>query len=655
MADHSDWKRNGEEEEEEEEEAKDEFDYKAQKDALLFAIHVSKSMLELPPASDDRKADKDSSLLAALKSAHKVMQQRIISNPKDMMGILLFGTEMNEFLGPDGKPSTLNYPHCYVYTPLDVPSAEDVKKLKALCDGEDDSEEILTPSSEGVQVVDMLFCAIQIFTTKAPNFGSRRLFIITDDDCPNPNDAKSIEAPRTRAKDLFDLGITINLFPITRGEQKFDLTRFYGDVIYRDPNAEVTQPDRFEESKSGNGRTIFGSLLNNINSKQTPKRAYFSNMPLELGPGLTISVKGYNVIQKQEPARSCYIWLDGEKAQMAGSETTRLADDTTRTVDKGELKKAYKFGGEYVYFSPEEQKNVKDFGDPCIRIIGFKDRSLLRFWMAIRKSIFIFPSEEGFVGSTRVFTALWQKLLKSNKVGIAWHVPRKNGNPSLVAVIPSRSKDDDTSGTWYLPAGLWLYPIPYADDIRPPPDTKLVRTTDELTNKMNKIVRQLQLPKAAYDPEKYPNPALQWHYKILQALALEEEVPDEPEDATKPKTKAIHKRCGGYIEEWSAVADEELLKHQERVAIKRAVEDDDEDEPRPAKRVRKTASSSKGANEDGGSALDDVTLKKKAKSGELSKLKVADLKHVLVVRSLETTGKKADLVERLEEWVDENL
>ena len=35
--------------------------------------------------------------------------------------------------------------------------------------------------------------------------------------------------------------------------------------------------------------------------------------------------------------------------------------------------------------------------------------------------------------------------------------------------------------------------------------------------------------------------ALQWHYRILQALALEEEIPVKPEDKTIPKYKQIDK------------------------------------------------------------------------------------------------------------------
>ena len=379
-------------------------------------------------------------------------------------------------------------------------------------------------------------------------------------------------------------------------------------------------------------------------------------MTFELGPGLQISVKGYNVIHKQAPARSCYVWLEDEKAQIAVSHTIRIAEDTAKPTEPKQEKRAYKFGGEYVYFDEEDiRKKIKRFEDPIIRVIGFKDRSLLSFWASLKKSIFIYPSEEIFVGSTRVFSALWKSLLDSNKIGIAWHIARANGNPQLVAIIPSRSQSDEDSGTRFLPAGLWLYPLPTVDDLRNGPDYKpIARTTKELTERMSRIIGQLQLPGAAYNPTRYPNPALQWHYKILQALALEEEVPEKPEDATLPKYRAIHKRSGRDIQEWSETADEVLTKLEEEMGIKRELEvDSAEEEVRPkAKRARAATPKTGGG---GGGGVTNAELKKRSAADTLSKLTVADLKVVMSERGLETKGLKKDLVERLEQWIEDNI
>ncbi|KAK4194769.1 SPOC like C-terminal domain-containing protein [Triangularia verruculosa] len=640
---------------EEEEEELDENDYKTQKDAVLFAIDISSSMLQPPPTSDNKKADKDSAVAAALKCAYQFMQQRIIAQPKDMMGILLFGTEKSKFRDEAGSRSGSGYPHCYLFTELDVPAAEDVKKLRELVEEGEDADEVLVPSKEPALMSNVLFCANQIFTTNAANFGSRRLFIITDNENPHGNDKQAKSSAAVRAKDLYDLGVTIELFPVTRANKGFDLSKFYDDIVYRSPAEDPDASTGVKTSRSGDGLTLLNSLISNINSKQTPKRSYFSKMPFELAPGLTITVKGYMPLHQQKPARTCYVWLGGEQAQLAQSETIKV-DSEARTVEKSEIKKAYKFGGEYIYFTPEEAKSLKELDTKCLRVIGFKPMANIPMWASVKKSTFIFPSEEGYVGSTRVFSALWQKLLESKKVGIAWFVARKNANPVMVAIIPSGNLNDEDQDatTPYLPAGLWLYPLPFADDIRTVDIKCPPKPADELTDKMREVIQNLQLPKATYNPLKYPNPALQWHYKILQAMALEDDVPDEMEDLTVPKYKQIDKRVGGYLAEWKEELAEKAKEFMEFRATKRELEDQDMElveRKRPAKRQKPAAGSTAGGPSSGGQ-MSNAELKAAWGNDTLKKLTVPVLKDILTSKGISTTGKKADLLERLEEWIE---
>ena len=156
------------------------------------------------------------------------MQQRIISNPKDMIGIVLYGTEASKFYGEEQhQRGSLSYPHCYLLTDLDVPAADDVKALKKLVEDEDESSKLLVPTTEKVAMANVLFCANQIFTTKAPNFSSRRLFIVTDNDDPHANEKTFRSSAAVRAKDLYDLGVIIELFPISPPHKEFDPRKFY--------------------------------------------------------------------------------------------------------------------------------------------------------------------------------------------------------------------------------------------------------------------------------------------------------------------------------------------------------------------------------------------------------------------------------------------
>ena len=131
-----------------------------------------------------------------------------------MMGVLLYGTEKTKFLEEEHSRGSLAYPHCYLLTNLDIPAAEDVKALKELANDEKDSKELLKPSKEPVAMASVLFCANQIF-------------IITDNDDPHKSDKAMKSSAVVRAKDLYDLGVTIDLFPISKPDHNFDRGKFY--------------------------------------------------------------------------------------------------------------------------------------------------------------------------------------------------------------------------------------------------------------------------------------------------------------------------------------------------------------------------------------------------------------------------------------------
>lgn len=401
----------------------------------------------------------------------------------------------------------------------------------------------------------------------------------------------------------------------------------------------------------GNGITLLNSLISDVNSKNVPKRALFSNLPFEIAPDFKISVKGYNVLHRQTPARSCYVYEQGETLQIATGESAQFAEDTARTVQSVEIKKAYKFGGEQVLFTPEEQKELKNFGAPVLRIIGFKPQSMLPFWASVHKSTFIYPSEDDYIGSTRVFSALWRKLLADEKMGIAWYVARANATPVLVAIIPSSERVDEVSKQQVFPAGLWLCPLPFADDLRGVGETtKPLVASDKLVDQMRMIVQQLQLPKAMYDPRRYPNPSLQWHYKILQAMALEEEIPEKAEDSTEPRYRQIDKRAGSMINQWSQILQEDYtaaLKEGSGSSngMKRErVEDADTEDVKPVKKPRASKQSLEGASNE--------EVKAMVNKETLGKHTIAELKSWLKGKGLSDTGKKADLVERIEQWAE---
>ena len=163
---------------------------------------------------------------------------------------------------------------------------------------------------------------------------------------------------------------------------------------------------------------------------------------------------------------------------------------------------------------------------------------------------------------------------------------------------------------------------------------------------------QLNLPKGTYDPSKYPNPSLQWHYRILQALALDDEIPEKPDDKTIPKYRQIDKRVGVETTEWG--------KTLERV-FRKYLEDNPDAASTGSKRPTsngntyqstKDGPGKKVKMEDVRSALNEAEIRQLWEKGQLSKLTVAQLKDFAAMKKISVAGKKADILEKVEAWLE---
>jgi len=211
---------------------------------------------------------------------------------------------------------------------LDVPDAEGIKELKRLINGTqpttwltiDDKAltDLCKPAKEGASMANVLFAANTLLTSKAARFGSKRVFLVTDEDSPGSKDAQ--KSAITRARDLNDLGIRLEPFFISHpGQPPFDISKFYENVIYRDDEDQ----DDGEYHLPTDASARFETLLSMIKAKQTPRRSQF-NILMELGPDMQIGIKGFILVKRQEIHRTHYVYAQEEKLALAQVESADI-------------------------------------------------------------------------------------------------------------------------------------------------------------------------------------------------------------------------------------------------------------------------------------------------------------------------------------------
>lgn len=562
-------------------------DFKVRKDALLIAIHVTQSAID------------NGTLHKALEAAFEAVTDRIVMSPQDYTGIVLFGASMRSE-GEDGGESDDESDTHFVLK-LGLPTASQIKRLKRLAEDPDLAERFTV--QEDANLMDVFFDMNRHFINQAPNFTSRRIIYITDEDTPSSKE-DDINKTRVRIEDLSHLKVRIEPLLIHASpEKKFDSSKFYALVFNEDTSVDPVESIDIKQF---------------INQRNVLNRSLF-NVKMEIGAGLEIGVRGYLLFAEQKvttTTRKAWVYTGGEKPEIAKLNSKAVTVDSGRSVDKSDLRKTFKFGDDYVPFTEEQLAQIRYFGEPVIRILGFHsyaDFSEL-FIHSIRSSMFVYPTDEKLVGSIRAFSALYQSLKKKDKVALAWVILRKNAKPILSLLIPS-TKDVE---------GLHMVFLPFADDIRQEPQTDLAVAPSSLVDATKKIFSRLLMPNG-FESQRYPNPRLQWHYRVVRAMALQEEVPKVPEDKTTPKYRSIDTRVGDSIEEWNKVLQS--------------------NSKRPSEEPSKFAKKAKPSSDAG--APSNESMKALVDAGSVIKLTVAELKAWGAANNVEPKGGKLK-----KDWVE---
>ncbi|KAK7062206.1 hypothetical protein R3P38DRAFT_3303206 [Favolaschia claudopus] len=588
---------------EEDDELQDASHLESKKDVILFCIDCSESMLELreDPVYENVQT---CHAYAALEAAMQIQKKKVITGPSDAVGILLFNTTRKaETSRNQGSEIKRN---CFVYQPISPLSAPKIQELIQLLDA------------------------------------------FRDD----PDELKNQFPPMTDGKrDLTQSGVTVEPFFISTSEKPFDVSKFYSSVLL--PNNLVDDDEIDPDDPSVLPESISISriedLLSQMRFHEVPKRAQFS-IPFQLANGLSIGIKGYGLVTEQKKGAYKYFVDLGERMEVATVRTIYVDEDRQAEVDKRKMLYGMDVGataddndddeghvasarvvepGQRPFYTAEEIRAFRTMGmEPSLKLLGFKDRSELQFEDNVKHSLFIYPDEMTFAGSKRTFSALLKSMVKKKKIGLVLSLTRRNASPTFCALVPQEEKQDEAG--WTDPAGFHLIPLPFADDIRAAPLETGCRASDEVKNAARAWIDKLSVKNGAYPPDSYPNPALAFHNAQLQATAFGEEFDtDAFEDLTLPKVDMIHKRAGKLIEAWKvAVANDESALSSAPVV----------EEKRGTKRK---------ADVD----ISEAEIRSRYADEKLNKLTVEQLKTFLKSKGQSTSGKKADLLERLEDYL----
>jgi len=342
-----------------------------------------------------------------------------------------------------------------------------------------------------------------------------------------------------------------------RSTRPFSINTFYADIlgVYDDGLVDdALRPWRLRQLQDQNGSkqrvwdsaTKWAELEAQMDGRETTKHVTF-DLLLSLGPLSKPKVADDD--KHPKPAGQSE-WRIQVKAYSLVSETTRglpvrvsshgnedpndlyevVSVQHMHRTTTGELVKPEEMDHVYmlcesdspeaqISFSSEEIKALRQFGClPGLSLLGFKDRTTVHFYENIKHAYFLYPSDLEHPGSKRTFSALLTSMLSKNKVALCLFLPRENAIPHFAVLLP-QAEELDSEGRQRVPPGMHLITMPYADDIREPPHASSLSANSDEVAAASKVIESFHR-RDPFNPDVFPNPALQYHYDILMAHAF---------------------------------------------------------------------------------------------------------------------------------------
>ncbi|XP_005150367.1 X-ray repair cross-complementing protein 6 isoform X1 [Melopsittacus undulatus] len=595
-----------EEEEQDEERAEAVADYKfLGRDSLIFLVDASEGMFE-PDGDGVTPFD------MTIQCISSVYTSKIISSDRDLLGVVFYGTEKNK--------NSADFKHVCVLQELDNPGAKRVLELDQY---KGDKGQILFRDTFGhnadYSLGEALWACSNLFSDVRVRLSHKRIMLFTNKDDPHANDSAKAKLARTRAGDLRDTGIILDLMHLKK-PGGFDISLFYRDIINTAEDEDLgIQPEQSEKLEH---------LMKKVRAKETKKRT-LSRLNLYLNKDLSLSVGVYNLLHK---AYKPYpVKLYRETNELVKIKTRMFNAKTGSLLLPSDTKRAQTYGNRQIVLEKEETDELRRFGSPGLYLIGFKPLSMLKQHHHVRPSQFIYPEESLINGSTTLFNALLMKCLEREMMILCRYTARQSSPPRFVALIPQEEEVDEQK-VQIAPPGFHIIFLPYADDKRKVDFTEKVPASREQVDKMKEIVQKLRFK---YRIDSFENPVLQQHFRNLEALALDMLEPEQAEDLTMPKVEEMNRRLGNLVEEFK-----ELVYPPDYNPYGKAVKQNQASDGSAKKRLKVEISKDE--------------LRSHVQQGTLGKFTVPVLKDACKLIGLKGGGKKQELMDALTEYFNEH-
>lgn len=574
------------------------------RDGTLFLIDASPDMF-------NEDEDNKTPFVKYIEEYIYILKQKLVWNRQDWMGLVLFATEKW-----DTDPEIKNILTLQKFSLINI---DKLKEAEKICDGTWKDYRGIS-SSTSYPLHDVLWHAAQIFSSVKLTMSARRVILYTCHDVPPLTDENEKHRIRAKAATYNDIGLRLYVVGM---EDNWNFELFYKDLEMLSRNI----------SKEDYKRVSYKNLVQQV---KRPARN-MAKLPWRIGQDVTINVDVFNVVANSEYLKKVrmssetnaplvtYTHFRRQDAAEEMEEEDKEEEDEDEkqiimSVPESDLRKMQEWGGEKIYFTLDEVKNLNKIYETGIDILEVKPLSCDPMYH-IHSPYFISCNKNCTKGEKLLFAGLLHKCEEQNLMITCRVTLRSNSGTFLYNMLPISSE-----------GGFYLYKMPYEENVYDFPkdsdqyvynnEDKKPPINDEAVHLFKKIIKRTQ---TIYDPETFPNPKLQVKLQSLETLALDLDTQDPPPDSTLPMEDILQERIGGLTKKLQDLFTQES-----------------ESDPPPTKKVKKSDKGGKSSV-----PICDKDIIELVEQKKLDRLKVSDLQVFLRDAGLSTSGRKAELISRL--------
>ncbi|CAI5757126.1 unnamed protein product [Candida verbasci] len=662
------------------------------REGINYLIEITPELLEISPELGYSK------LFEILQSINELMQELIISDKSTGIGIYFYNCEINKPL----KAMSPRDNFCKLFG-LKVLNLDNMSRLNDLLQKNINEIFKYKKPETDANLVNILSRVIDVFNG-FKYFNKKKLIWITTNDIPYKED-KTKDALWRVIDDYYHYGYNIEPIFIAGNPSKtfnFELfkdifmnTDFFKKVKTAEINDELESTNEFTKSKIFEKPIITTQIKQNILKAKEIRRIQFTcDLILsdgdEIGGNFGCTIKAYTLyshekVKKNElkvytrvqPMKKVFIDTkikqNGQIIEIKPEKNKLIA----QSKDELGIKRGFDVGNDVVLLNKEqcdffqnftfdhrlEEKETEDINidqeetedktvpvslsqPPYLKLIGFRDLAHFNPVYSYGAPVFITADLSnglktssipgGFSNSLGTFASLYRSMNKLKQYAIVFGCTRKNARPYLYALIPNK-----------FPDGFILIKLPWVEDVRALPASFLNSDNPSDTNSNMIDLFKSIFPKFEmkdYEPSNWPNPTLNYFYKIMKHEFLQ--IALSPEERSTENNDLLSKEDKLYIKNLENV---KKLSVEERESIKALGLDGEDDRKRPIDESE--GGSGKKVKSDTGPVTDDEILIAWKANG-LAKFRMDELRVFAKRHKIKSANRKDDFIQNIVKFLD---